>query len=88
MRVDNFLKQSRLVKRRTIAKELCEDGAVKVNGKTVRASKEIAAGDRLAVRLWNRMLEIEVERIPERAPSAADARLLYRIVSDQTVEDS
>ncbi|HEX9724169.1 MAG TPA: S4 domain-containing protein, partial [Vicinamibacteria bacterium] len=44
--MDNFLKQSRLVKRRTMAKELCEDGAVKVNGKPVRASKEIAAGDR------------------------------------------
>jgi len=88
LRVDNFLKQSRLVKRRTMAKELCEDGAVKVNGKPVRASKEIAAGDRVALRLWNRLLEIEVERLPERVPSAADARLLYRIVADETIEES
>ena len=86
MRVDNFLKQSRLVKRRTMAKELCEDGAVKVNGKPVRASKEIAPGDRVTLRLWNRLLEIEVEGLPERAPSAADARLLYRIVTDETIE--
>ncbi|MGH9459707.1 MAG: RNA-binding S4 domain-containing protein [Vicinamibacteria bacterium] len=83
LRVDNFLKQSRLVKRRTMAKELCEDGAVMVNGKLVRASKEIAPGDRVTMKLWNRSLEIEVERLPERPPSAADARLLYRIVSDE-----
>jgi ribosomal 50S subunit-recycling heat shock protein len=86
--VDNFLKQSRLVKRRTMAKELCEDGAVKVNGKPVRASKEIAPGDRVTLKLWNRSLEIEVERLPERAPSAADARLLYRVVADRTIEES
>ena len=87
MRVDNFLKQSRLVKRRTMAKELCEEGAVKVNGRPVRAGKEIAPGDRLALRLWNRLLEIEVERLPERASSAAEARTLYRIVSERKIEE-
>lgn len=87
MRVDNFLKLSRLVKRRIMAKELCEEGGVKVNGRPVRAGKEIAPGDRLALRLWNRLLEIEVERIPERAASAAEARKLYRIVSDTRIEE-
>lgn len=86
--MDNFLKQARLVKRRTMAKELCEDGAVKLNGRVVRAGKEIAPGDRLALRLWNRVLEIEVEQLPDRAPSAREARALYRIVSEDRVEES
>ena len=85
--MDNFLKQARLVKRRTMAKELCEDGAVKLNGRLVRAGKEIAPGDRLALRLWNRLLEIEVERLPERAASAVEARALYRIVTEKKIEE-
>jgi ribosomal 50S subunit-recycling heat shock protein len=87
LRVDNFLKQSRLVKRRTLAKELCDEGAVTLNGRPVRAGKEIAPGDRLGLRLWNRRLTIEVERLPERAPSAAEARRLYRIVTESRVEE-
>ena len=87
MRVDSFLKQSRLVKRRTLAKELCDEGAVTLNGRPVRAGKEIAPGDRLGLRLWNRRLTIEVERLPERAPSAAEARKLYRIVTESRVEE-
>ena len=87
MRVDNFLKLSRLVKRRIMAKELCEDGAVKINGKPARAGKEIVPGDRLALRLWNRLLEIEVEKLPERAASAVEARKLYRIVSERRIEE-
>lgn len=88
MRVDSFLKQSRLVKRRTMAKELCEDGAVKLNGRPVRAGKEVAPGDRLALRLWNRLLEIEIEKLPERATSAVEARSLYRIVSEEDIHES
>ena len=88
MRVDNFLRQSRLVKRRTIAKELCEEGAVTMNGRPVRAGKEIAPGDRLALRLWNRRVEIEIERLPEKGMSAVEARTLYRIVAEERIEEA
>jgi ribosomal 50S subunit-recycling heat shock protein len=88
LRVDHFLRQSRLVKRRTIAKELCDEGAVMLNGRRVRASKEVAPGDRLTVRLWNRLVEIEVERLPERPASGAEARSLYRILDDKRIEES
>ncbi len=87
MRLDVFLKQSRIVKRRAMAKELCEDGAVNVNGRQARAGKEVSVGDRLNLRLWSRLLEIEIERIPERAVSAADSRTLYRLVSEKRVEE-
>ncbi len=86
MRVDLFLKQSRLVKRRPIAKELCDEGAVKVNGRTARAGQKLVVGDSLTLSLWSRRLELEVLEIPGRPPSAASARDLYRIVSESRID--
>lgn len=71
-----------------MAKELCEDGAVQLNGKTVPAAKEIAPGDRLSLRLWSRRLELEVEALPERALSAVEARKAYRILSEERIEET
>jgi ribosomal 50S subunit-recycling heat shock protein len=85
--LDVFLKRSRLVKRRTIAKELCDEGAVSLNGRSARAGKDVTVGDRVRLRLWNRLLEIEIERIPEQPPSAKDSRTLYRLVSEKWIDD-
>jgi ribosomal 50S subunit-recycling heat shock protein len=87
LRLDVFLKRSRIVKRRALAKELCEDGAVTVNGRRARAGKDVSVGDRLSVRLWSRLLEIEIEQIPEGATSKAESRTLYRLVSEKRVEE-
>ncbi len=87
MRLDLFLKQSRLVKRRALAKELCEDGAVRVNGGAARAGKEVTAGDQLSLRLWSRLLDLEIVHIPERPPSKEEARKLFRILSEKRVEE-
>ena len=78
-----FLKQSRLVKRRTLAKELCDEGAVLVNGHPARAGRELAMGDELTLELGNRRLSVLVEALPERPLPAARARELYRLVSDE-----
>jgi ribosomal 50S subunit-recycling heat shock protein len=83
LRLDLFLKQARLVKRRTLARELCREGAVSVNGARARPAKEVAPGDRLSVRLWNTLMEIEVAELPVRPPSAVEARKLYRILSER-----
>lgn len=88
MRLDIFLKQSRLVRRRALARELCAEGAVAVNGRPARPAKEVAPGDRLSLRLWNRAMEIEVVGIPERPPAAAEAARLYRILSQRRIEDT
>jgi ribosomal 50S subunit-recycling heat shock protein len=85
--VDLFLKRARLVKRRSLAKELCEDGAVSVNGRQARAGKDVAVGDRLTVRLWSRLMELEIERIPERNVSTAESRELYRVLSERRIEE-
>ena len=83
MRVDVFLKMSRLVKRRSIAKELCEDGAVALNGRVARAGKELSEGDVLALSLWNRFMELEVVQTPDKPVPARDSRDLYRVIRDE-----
>ncbi len=86
--MDIFLKRARLIKRRFLAKELCEDGAVSVNGRPARAGKNVVVGDRLTVRLWSRLMELEVESVPERNVSAAESRELYRVLSERRIEET
>jgi len=88
LRLDVFLKRSRLVKRRAIAKELISDGAVSLNGRPARSGKNVVVGDRLRMRLWNRQIEIEIERIPDKAVSSAESRTLYRVLSERRIEES
>lgn len=78
MRLDKFLKVSRLIKRRTLAKEICDGGHVQVNGRPAKAGHEIKAGDILTIRLGNRQLSVEVKATPASA-SAEEARDLYVI---------
>ena len=87
MRVDVFLRAARLVKRRSLAKELCDEGAVVVNGRTARAGREVRAGDELGLNLRNRRLRVEVVAVPERAPRASEARELYSVVSDERIRE-
>ena len=86
MRLDVFLKQTRLVKRRSLAKELCDEGAVAINGHLARAGREISSGDELTLTLRNRRLAVEVVGVPERPPSVAAASDFYRVVSDERIE--
>jgi len=83
VRVDVYLKQTRLIKRRSLAKELCEEGAVSINGHVVRAGREVRAGDALTLSLRNRRLAIVVVDVPERPPSTAQASDFYRIITNE-----
>ena len=76
MRVDKYLKVSRLIKRRTVANEAC-DGRVSINGRTVKASAEVKPGDVLSVTFGERTLTVEVVSVDEHA-SKADAPAMYR----------
>ena len=87
MRVDVFLKQSRLVKRRSLAKELCDDGAIALNGRAVRAGREVTVGDLLTLSLRRRRIEVEIVDVPKRPPSAAAAIELYLVLSDERIEN-
>ncbi|SFS86538.1 RNA-binding S4 domain-containing protein [Marininema halotolerans] len=65
MRLDKFLKVSRLVKRRTLAKEVCDQGRVDVNGKAAKAGADVAVGDELTLRFGNQTVKVRVESLRE-----------------------
>ena len=77
MRLDKYLKVSRLIKRRTVANEACDNERVTVNGKIARASYEVKEGDVIAIRFGERILTVEVAAVQENA-GKADAAALYR----------
>lgn len=83
MRLDLFLKASRLIKRRSLAKEACEAGHVKVGGIKAKAGRELKVGDRIELTLLGRRLLIQVERLPSGNVSKAEAAELYRVISEE-----
>ena len=77
MRVDKYLKVSRLIKRRTVANEACDNGLVTVNGKPARASYEVKEGDQITLRFGVRTVTVEVLFVQETVRQG-DAAALYR----------
>ena len=77
MRLDKYLKVSRLIKRRTVANEACDNQRVTVNGRVQRASYEVKPGDRIAVRFGERTVAVEVLSVQDNV-GKADASALYR----------
>lgn len=65
MRVDKYLKVSRLIKRRTIANEACDAGRVSINGKPAKASAEVKVGDVLEIGFGDKSVKVEITRIVE-----------------------
>ena len=65
MRLDKFLKVSRLIKRRTVANEACDAGRVMVNGKTAKASVSVKAGDVIEIVFGNKNVKVEVLDVQE-----------------------
>ena len=77
MRLDKFLKVSRLIKRRTIANEACDGERVSVNGRVVKASYAVKIGDVIELRMGQRSLKVEVLAVSEHA-TKADAPAMYK----------
>ena len=86
MRLDRFLKVSRLIKRRTLAKEACDYGVVKVNGAVAKASREVKPGDIIELDLAAWYKKVEVLEVPERAVGKAAASSLYRVIEERRKE--
>ena len=66
MRLDLFLKMSRLIKRRSLAKEICDAGCVQINGRIAKAGAEVKPGDVLTVDIRDRLLRAQILRLPQR----------------------
>jgi ribosomal 50S subunit-recycling heat shock protein len=77
MRLDKYLKVSRVIKRRTVANEACDAGRVMINGKVAKASAEVKVGDRIDIQFGNREVAIEVLDIQE-TTKKDEAKELFR----------
>ncbi|WP_418791340.1 RNA-binding S4 domain-containing protein [Phosphitispora sp. TUW77] len=84
MRLDKFLKVSRIIKRRTIAKEVCDSGRVTINSRPAKAGAEVKAGDVLELDFGSKRIKVEVIDTPA-AVRADQAKDLYRTIEETRV---
>lgn len=84
MRIDKYLKVSRLIKRRTVAKEIVDGGTVTINGKDAKPSSEIKVGDQVLLRLGKHRILFEVLAVSENATKASSSEM-YKIIKDEVV---
>ena len=85
MRIDKYLKVSRIIKRRTVANEACDAGRVTVNGRIARASADVKPGDIIEVAFGNRLMRVEVVSVEE-TKHKEDAADMYRVLETLTIE--
>lgn len=85
MRLDKFLKVSRIIKRRSVAKEVCDAKRISLNGRPAKAGSELKVGDRLQIGFGRRQLEIEVLELAETV-RANEADRLYKVLKDEKTE--
>ena len=89
MRLDVFLKTSRLCPRRTVAQHLCDAGLVLLNGRPAKSAHVVKAGDEIDLRRRDRLLVVRVALVPSSANvSRADARRMYDVLRDEPLEPS
>jgi ribosomal 50S subunit-recycling heat shock protein len=86
MRIDLFLKKTRIVKTRTKSKNLCEKGMVLVNGLRSKPGKGVKVQDKIRIDFGGRILEIVILEIPKRNVQKKDGPSYYRILKDQKVD--
>ena len=81
MRLDKYLKVSRLIKRRTVANEACDNARVTVNGRPAKASYDVKVGDKLTIQFGQRTLNVEVLQVAETVRKD-DAVAMYREIAE------
>lgn len=84
MRLDKYLKVSRLVRRRPLAKKMADEGRIKVNDQVAKASTNLMVGDELEITFGQTILTIKVKKIKEHVPKKA-AENLYEIIKEERV---
>lgn len=88
MRLDQYLKLSRLIHRRSLAQEFCEAGAVHVNGAEARSSKNVKPGDEVEIKRGTRVTKVRVTKLPEgKQVSKTAAGELYELVGETAAND-
>ena len=86
MRLDKYLKVSRLIKRRTLAKEVADQGRILINGRPAKASSPVDVGDELQIRYGNRVLTVRVEKLME-TTKKDEAETMYSVLKEEFPEN-
>lgn len=84
MRLDKFLKVSRVIKRRPLAKEVCDGGRVSINGRVAKPSAEVKAGDILELDFGTKKVKVEIVDTPA-SVRADQAKDIYRVLEETRV---
>lgn len=85
MRLDKYLKVSRIIKRRTVAKEACESGRVLINNKIAKPSTEVNEGDIIEIRFANQTLRAKIINVVSHV-TKDNAKFMYEIINNETAE--
>jgi ribosomal 50S subunit-recycling heat shock protein len=80
MRIDKYLKNARIIKRRTVAKEACDQGRIQINGRVAKPGSEVVPGDIVAIGFASGEMKIEVMAVPEHVTKEM-AESMYSIIS-------
>lgn len=83
MRLDSYLSDTRLIKRRTQAKKACEAGLVLLDGREAKPGKEIKPGQIVTINFAQRILEVEILEIPQRSVRKEEAKNFYKVVREE-----
>jgi ribosomal 50S subunit-recycling heat shock protein len=88
MRLDLFLKASRLCPRRTVAQKICDAGRVSINGKPAKSSHVVRGGDEIVLQTRDRLLNLRVISVPgDRQTSRKEAKNLYEVLADKPLDE-
>lgn len=85
LRLDKYLKVSRLIKRRTLAKEVADQGRITINGNKAKASSIVSVGDELVIKFGQKLVTLEVSVLKE-AVKKDEAEMLYKVVKEEKVD--
>ena len=88
MRLDQFLSESRLIKRRTQAKVACDKGLIFLDGITAKPGKEVKPGQRLVLNLASRKTELEILKLPAKNLRKEEAKELYRVIKEEIKKEN
>lgn len=85
MRVDKFLKVSRIIVRRTLAKQVSDQGRVQINGKVAKAASVVQEGDEIAIRFGQKLVTVRVEML-KNTTKKDEAASMYTLLTEEVIE--
>ncbi|WP_172373669.1 RNA-binding S4 domain-containing protein [Sporosarcina jiandibaonis] len=85
MRIDKFLKVSRLIRRRTLAKQVADQGRIEINGQVAKASSTLKEGDEVAIRFGQKIVTVKVDML-KNTTKKDEAESMYTLLEEKVVE--